>query len=97
MNRADRRREGKRLRGKNIFFDKGTERPDKKNDQFCHRHRLNLEDIDHPTERDKRLIASVTYEIKKQPQDDGTIRVFKQCPRCFSIVELDPIEPPLLL
>lgn len=95
MNRADRRRFKKKMKGENVYLEKGADQRSKKNDQYCHRHKLNLDDIDHPTERDKKLIASVTYEIKKQPQEDRTIRVFKQCPRCFAIVELDPIQPRL--
>lgn len=96
MNRADRRAARKRMRGNNIFLEKGVQPTNHKDDEWCHRHNLKLDDINHPTERDKRLIASVTYITKKTPRVDGRIRVYKQCPRCFQTIELDIIDRPLL-
>lgn len=96
MNRADRRKLKKRMKGKNIFLEKGGTPADHKGDEWCHRHNLKLDDIAHPTERDKRLIASVTFVTKKQVREDGRIRVYKTCQKCHQVVELDVIDRPLL-
>jgi hypothetical protein len=96
MNRADRRKLKKRMKGNSIFLEKGVEQVDHKNDQWCHRHQLKLDDPDHPTDRDKRLIASVEYRTLKLSQEDGKMLVVKQCPRCFSTVEVGVIERALL-
>lgn len=96
MNRADRRKVKKQMRGKNVFLEKGVNAEEHKNHEWCHRHNLQLEDVAHPTERDKRLIASVTFVTKKQVRPDGKVRVYKTCPRCHQTVELDVIDRPLL-
>lgn len=79
----------------NVILPKGPEETDKKY-PFCRRHRLNLENPKEPTERDKKLIDTIRYVIKKLPQPDGTIRVVGECPRCLSTVEIDIIKRPLL-
>lgn len=96
MNRAERRRVKNRFKAQNIFLEKGKDTHNTKDDLYCHRHPLKLEDPDHPTERDKQLIKSVTFDNKKIVQEDGTVRLFKQCPRCFQTIEIDVIKRALL-
>jgi hypothetical protein len=98
MNRAERRKMQRKMKGNNIILPKGIEPPrDRKKDFFCYRHQLKLDDPNNPnSERDKRLIESVRYETIKQDLDDGTTRIYKKCPRCLDTVEIDIIKKPLL-
>lgn len=84
------------MKGENVFLNKGVEKVDHKNDKYCHRHDLRLDDIDHPTLRDKRLIASITYKTVKTEDKDGKISIDKMCPRCFQIVHIETKQRPLL-
>ena len=79
-----------------VIFPKDDKPVDHRADQWCHRHRLRLDNIDNPTERDKRLIESIRYKIIKQEQRDGTIKIMKVCPRCSAIITVDIIKRPLL-
>lgn len=100
MNRVQRRQMKKRLKGKNIVLDKGAEKvaaSDPKKEVYCRYHPLKLDDIDHPTERDKRLIETVRLQTKKTVMPDGRTRVYKICPRCNRCIDLDIIDVKLIL
>lgn len=96
MNRKERRKLKKQMPGQRLVINTGTEPIDRRGNEWCHLHNLNLDDIDHPTERDKRLIESIRYQTRKYDLEDGTTRVVKQCPRCFGTVEVGIISKPLL-
>lgn len=96
MNRAERRRMKKQGKSPAINLAQSGTIPERKDDDFCRRHPLKLDNPQEPTERDKRLIDSVRYKIKKRDDEDGRTHVIKQCPRCFHEVEIDIIKRPLL-
>lgn len=69
---------------------------DHRGDQWCHLHALRLENPDHPTENDKKKIEAIRLKTIKQEQPDGTIKIFKYCPKCFMHIYVDTITRPLL-
>lgn len=102
MNRSQRRSMARRLKSDGSFHDKFKqfapmhEPIDHTKDLYCHNHKLMLDDISPQTDRDKRLIASVTYRTEKFEQKDGKIKVYKVCPRCTSMIFINTITRPLL-
>lgn len=96
MNRADRRRQAKQFKGQNVMLNPGVEQTDRTNAIWCWMHKLNLDDIDNPTERDKRLIQSTEFKTVKVTEKNGIIKAYKVCPRCHNTVELGEIVKPLL-
>lgn len=86
MNRSERRKLLKRTRGENITLEKGSENIDRSNAQWCWLHNLQLDNIDKPTERDKRLIASVRLKPYKGKDKNGKLIIGRSCPRCGNII-----------
>lgn len=93
MNRQQRRAETRKIKAKNVMINPGVESVDRSKTIFCWRHNLQLDDIDHPTERDKKLIKSVTLKPFKSTDKYGNKVMGRSCPRCGNTVML---KSPLL-
>lgn len=94
MNRADRRKLKKKSNIDSKFLNMDDE-TDQTNDLFCNRHNLLLENTAQPTDRDRRIIKTVTYKIVKLA-DEGKTKVYKVCLRCHKTMEVNTIDRPLL-
>jgi hypothetical protein len=88
MNRSQRRKLKKQAHGQNMIINPGGENVDRQDATWCWLHKLKLENIDHPTDRDKKLIESVAFVIHKVTEKDGSITSMKVCPRCGNTIVL---------
>ncbi len=86
MNRAERRHSKKHLKGDHIFMNPGVEKVDHTGAKYCWQHRLQLDNIDKPTDRDKKLIASVTLKPFKITDKKGNVVLGRSCPRCHNTI-----------
>lgn len=86
MNRAQRRAEMKLHKGQNIFLEKGQETVDRSAFKYCWLHKLKLDDINHPTERDKKLIESIKLKPVKSFDKFGKPQLARTCGRCGNTV-----------
>lgn len=95
MNREQRRRmaKSKQFRGQKVIVGGDDIKTDPKKANFCTRHNLKLDDIDDPTDRDRRLIESVRLVPYKIIDKDGMIVRGKKCPRCFQMIEISKEAP----
>lgn len=96
MNRLDRRNLKRKSKTKNLVLIPGVDKVDHRNDNWCHLHQLQLENIDHPTSRDKILIAAVAYKTIKKTGDNGEIIIEKICPKCYQVIHINTVNKPLL-
>lgn len=91
MNRLERRKLQKKVKGGSLHVPKGIEVVNHDTDQWCHNHNLRLDDIENPTERDKKLIESVRLVPYKITEKSGTIKLGRTCPRCHRVFPLSEI------
>jgi hypothetical protein len=79
------------MRGENVFVDSNTNEPDRTDSRYCWKHKLNLDNLDKPTERDKKLIASIELKPFKTTMKNGVVIMGRACPRCHNqiIVKTD--------
>lgn len=94
MNRADRRRLKKQFKG-TIVVNPGNEAIDRSKSTWCWMHKLNLENVDHPTERDKRIIETTRFKpFKRKDPKTNEIVYGRMCPRCGNtlMTEPDPLQ-----
>lgn len=97
MNRAERRRITTKKKNKNMFLENSATPIDRRAQVFCHRHQaMHLDNIDDPSERDKKKIEAIRLKIKYTDQGDGTTKITKHCPRCFVVIEVDIIKKALI-
>lgn len=103
MNRQQRRRFAKQLaknsKGKQTFHatfktlvGESPKGEDHSKSQWCWRHNLQLDNIDKPTDRDKKLIESVRLRPFKR-YEKGKLIMGRSCPRCGNTLILsDPLQ-----
>lgn len=93
MNRQQRRTLQKKFKGQNVLMNPGSEQGDHANAKWCWMHKLNLDNIDRPTERDKKLIASIEFKPFKAYDKAGNLIMGRKCPRCGNTIM---VENPLI-
>jgi len=89
MNRLQRRKLKRQMEGQQIFLPKGNENIDRSKAQYCWLHKLQLDDIDHPTIRDKKLIESVRLIPFKSKDKYGIVTLGRSCKRCGNQIIVD--------
>lgn len=86
MNRRERRLAVKRDKADKTKLMK-DEKTDRTNAIYCWRHPLQLENIDNPTESDKKKIESVRLQpFKRLDTKTGEKVLGRSCPRCGNTV-----------
>jgi len=96
MNRKERRRAMKHMKG-NVILPKDDKPADYRDNVFCPHHpHLQLENPKNPTPRDLGIIEGIRLTTRKTEQPDGTIKVTKHCPRCHIVINVGIINRPLL-
>lgn len=86
MNRVERRKLQKKMKNKNTVINPGSEPIDRSDPIWCWLHELKLENIDRPTERDKKLIESTRLIPYKNVDKNGIINRGKICGRCGNAI-----------
>lgn len=85
MNRADRRKLKNKFKGQSVNINPG-EKIDHSKANFCWRHNLQLDNIDDPTPRDKKLIESVRLQPFKTYDKKGKVTLGRSCPKCGNTI-----------
>lgn len=91
MNRAERRKLQRRMKGENVFMDKGVQPVDHSKSFYCHRHKLKFDDPEKmSSERDKRLIESIALKPFKGYDKNGKVMYGRMCGRCHFTINVEP-------